>query len=369
MSRQIEQALWSLMPTFASDLPPSLIELTGSLVAQSRLKASTLKAEEEVARLYACANIACDRLKITLDLPPIQPRPPIAPKHYKKLHAHLDNVLPQSSTPARSRAGRIRTPSKASMGYGVIEVKDSPSRGTPSKEQILAQWRTGDAATPTKRGQHSLLRPWVRPVVKRMCAELQQEKMAQTVFAGMETITCPAGRPTKDEWVTDNYAALFAAVFYWSLIRFRALTEGTVIPREPAYEQRRQILSLMSQARKTVVLPGADDDVSWKDWSDLKPRDFNHAVATVKERAWLGSSWYKDIDDVVKFQNWDEGDDRVDEDADLSGPIRARLVDTMLQDKTDYLSETRKVNYEAWKADVLLRMAQRKEDAMDIDTQ
>lgn len=61
MSRQVEQALFSLMPTYSSDLPPSLVELAGSLLAQSRLKASTLKTEEEVARLYACANLACDR--------------------------------------------------------------------------------------------------------------------------------------------------------------------------------------------------------------------------------------------------------------------------------------------------------------------
>lgn len=61
MSRQIEQALFSLMPAYGTDLPPSLVDLAGSLLAQSRIKASTLKAEEDVARLYACANLACDR--------------------------------------------------------------------------------------------------------------------------------------------------------------------------------------------------------------------------------------------------------------------------------------------------------------------
>lgn len=61
MSRQIEQALLSLLPTQNSNLPPPLIELAGSLLAQSRLHASTLKAEEDVARLYACCHLACDR--------------------------------------------------------------------------------------------------------------------------------------------------------------------------------------------------------------------------------------------------------------------------------------------------------------------
>lgn len=61
MSRPIEQALLSLLPTQNDILPPPLVELAGSLLAQSRNKASTLKAEEEVARTYACAHLACDR--------------------------------------------------------------------------------------------------------------------------------------------------------------------------------------------------------------------------------------------------------------------------------------------------------------------
>lgn len=76
MSRQIEQALFSLMPTYGTDLPPSLADMAGSLLAQSRHRASTLKPDEEVARLYACAHLACDRC---LPLP-------MTPPH---LRAHL----------------------------------------------------------------------------------------------------------------------------------------------------------------------------------------------------------------------------------------------------------------------------------------
>lgn len=61
MSQQLKVALLSLMPAYGNDLPPSLVDLAGSLLAQSRTKASTLKAEEEIARQYACANIACER--------------------------------------------------------------------------------------------------------------------------------------------------------------------------------------------------------------------------------------------------------------------------------------------------------------------
>ncbi len=61
MNRSIEQTLLSLLPTHNELLPRPLVELASSLIAQSRLRASALKPDEEIARPYACAHIACDR--------------------------------------------------------------------------------------------------------------------------------------------------------------------------------------------------------------------------------------------------------------------------------------------------------------------
>jgi len=61
MDRSIAEALSNLIPTLSGSLPPELCELATSLLAQSRSKASSLKADEEIARSYACANIACER--------------------------------------------------------------------------------------------------------------------------------------------------------------------------------------------------------------------------------------------------------------------------------------------------------------------
>ena len=66
MDRSVAQALNGLIPTFNGPLPPELIELAASLLAQSRSKASSLKAEEEIARSYACANLACERCETSL---------------------------------------------------------------------------------------------------------------------------------------------------------------------------------------------------------------------------------------------------------------------------------------------------------------
>ena len=60
-NRPVEQALGNLVPTHANDLPQELLSLALSLVAQSRSNANSLKPEEEIARPYACAEIACRR--------------------------------------------------------------------------------------------------------------------------------------------------------------------------------------------------------------------------------------------------------------------------------------------------------------------
>ncbi len=99
MNRSIEQALTSMIPRYNGFLPPELIELASSLLAQSRSKASNLKAEEEIGRTYACANIACERSVISIiydyktsdnslydaDLN----NPSISPKSNPTHHAHL----------------------------------------------------------------------------------------------------------------------------------------------------------------------------------------------------------------------------------------------------------------------------------------
>ena len=60
--KSIQLELTKLLPTL-STFPPQLTTLASSLLAQSRNKASNLKPQEEVARPYACAHIACERYR------------------------------------------------------------------------------------------------------------------------------------------------------------------------------------------------------------------------------------------------------------------------------------------------------------------
>ena len=256
-----------------------------------------------------------------------------------------------------------------------------PSRGTPTKDQSLAQWRTptkgGDGVgTPTSLnrrlalGTETHLRPWVMPVIRYLCAQEKQPKLLSTMVAGMDAITTQGGKPARDEWINENYTALFAAVFYWTLARATAISRGQEVARQPSLQRRREVLSLLTQARKMVEVTTLGDGHPWEGWADLKPRDLNNAVAMVEQRSWLGD-WWGGIDDVVRSSDWDDMETTNADDAELAAPIRIRRADTMYQDKYDYLSDARQAEYKAWKADIMARLAQQKENssAMEIDTQ
>ncbi|KAH7133257.1 origin recognition complex, subunit 6 [Dactylonectria estremocensis] len=381
MSRQIDQALLSLMPTYTQDLPPTLLELANSLLAQSRHRASMLKAEEEVARLYACANIACDRLKITLDLPPIEPRPPIPPRIYKRLYAHLDNILPHPGSTPRTPSGRVRTPSARlrELGSSPGSATRVPSRATPTKERSLAQWRTPSKAgngTPTKSASKTTvsvpengLHPWIQPVTRFICQETNHKRLAPTILAGMEVILTPGGRKTEDEWVLQNVTAWFAAIYFFVTQRLLALESGEMLDRDGYIPKRKEILALLARARKEVTILGLEDDDAWNGWNKPKVAEFDDAVAQVTNRNWLEGDWYLGIADVAKLAGRSQiGDvDMVDEEA--MPTMQIKRTDTMFQDKYDFLSETKCADHRVWKDSMLAKIVQLTATgaAMDLD--
>ncbi|VUC35161.1 unnamed protein product [Clonostachys rosea] len=370
MSRQIEQALFSLMPTYGSDLPPSLVELAESLVSQSRFKASTLKAEEEVGRLYACANLACNRLKVTLDLPPIQARPPIPPRIYNRLYTHLDNIIPApSSTPRR---GRPRKGADLAS-----ETRPTPSRATPTKEQSLAKFRTpakGDAGTPSKStgaANPGALPVWVKPVIKFICSETGQLAIAPTIVAAIDAIIAPGGRRARDEWVNQNIAPILGAIYFYVTIKLVALSTGQPMTKEPFSAQRREILKLLSRAREETTVNAPSGQDPWAEWEDTKPREFNSAVNQMEEQGWLDSDWFKGLDELVGAKRWDVVAAPAEDEDDMAKPIQIRRADTMFQEKYDYLSEERKADYNAWRHKMLQKITDSRTNsgAMEIDTQ
>ncbi|KAG5928672.1 hypothetical protein E4U42_000204 [Claviceps africana] len=384
MSRQVEQALLSLMPTHGSDLPPSLVELAGSLLAQSRHRASTLKADEEIARHYACANIACERLKTCLDLPPIVPRPPIPPRIYNRLYAHLENILPNPST--TPRPSRVRTPSLRKREMDDTPTKSQaravPSRATPTKEMSLAKFRTpsrAESALKARRvevlGSRDRVHPWIQPVIRHMCAESGQKRLAPTVFAGVEYTLLPEGRPTEDGWVVQHVPDLVAALYFFVMMRVRSITSGDAqLDREGYVPLRKEILALLAQAGQQVAVPEYEEaDTFWTGWRSIKSRDFDAAVAKVNENSWLSGDWYEGIVDVLGSA----ATATATADADMSDggqedrqpPLPTRRADAMLQEWNDFLSEAKRADYAVWRDAMLAKIAQAvpRDAAMEVD--
>ncbi|KAG8160471.1 hypothetical protein KVR01_010007 [Diaporthe batatas] len=373
MSRQIEAALLSLLPTQNSNLPPSLVELASSLLAQSRLRASTLKAEEEVARL----------LKISLNLPPIEPRPPVPPRIYKRLYTHLDKILPASSVSGRGRANGPGTPRSKQLSSPAS--RPLPSRRTPSKELSLAAFRTPakpastakSSSTSTATSLGPSFPPWLRPTATHLCSALRQGRgpdLAPTVIFGLESIIAPNRRRTDDEWVNGHLAALLAAI-YWYVSESAQLAPGEDMTadasRSSLNARRKPILGALKSAREVVKPPVTrgrkiaaateeDKAVFWDGWAEgLKAADISEAVEEVAVRKWLDSDWFRSID-LLRDAGEDAG--QVDPDANpddlisTTAPLQIRKADTMLQDRFDYLSERRRVGYKHWKAGILRRL-------------
>ncbi|KAJ4857608.1 origin recognition complex subunit 6 (ORC6) domain-containing protein [Trichoderma breve] len=360
MSKQVELALVSLMPTYGSDLPASLVESASSLLAQSRHLASTLKAEEEIARLYACAHIACTRLKIALDLPTIEPRPPIPPRVYKRLYAHLDNILPNTSASGRRTRNAGSTPSSQS--------RPLPSRPEPSKESSLAQFRkqTGqDAETPTKssrQGQASVkesdIYPWVQPVIRHLCAGSGHKKLAPSMLAGMESIFISGRRKTKDAWSWKNATALCAAIIFFVAMRARDIDLEQAIQPEIYEPTRAEIIDQLGRARQEVEVKGVEPDSLWEGWTDVSNDDFDAAASRIRDKGWLEADWYNGITDVINMgmELDDDVADGLDEEDSLQ--VQQQRADTMFQEKYNYLSEGRRAEYKAWKDATLMRIAE-----------
>lgn len=132
----LQHTLLQLLPHLTTaTLPPTLTSLATSFLAQSRTRASTLRPEEEIARLYACCHIACERLGKKLSLELIaQPNPPMGKKGYERLKLGLGAVLRmEGGTPGRGRAGEL-TPSKEVATP--TKTTRMPTRTPPSRRSV-----------------------------------------------------------------------------------------------------------------------------------------------------------------------------------------------------------------------------------------
>ncbi|CAD0109496.1 unnamed protein product [Aureobasidium uvarum] len=188
MPTPIEQALITLVPILNS-LPQELVDLSTSLLAQSRNKASSLKAEEEIGRTYACAHIAVERLRNRLDIDKIVARPPVAPRIYKKLYGYLDAALKEPATPRTNRlkdVGAVGTPgsgrgSRSALGTPVGTPSKTPAKivksagVTPSKTPASVAKSVGSVTASGRRTRSAVKAPQEEVVIQDSEEERQEE--------------------------------------------------------------------------------------------------------------------------------------------------------------------------------------------------
>ncbi|PQE23161.1 Origin recognition complex subunit 6 protein [Rutstroemia sp. NJR-2017a BVV2] len=387
MNKAIELVLTNLIPRHSGAIPPALLDLSSSLLAQSRVKCS-LNAEQEIARTYACAHIACERLKTTLNLPKIEPRPPVPPSVYKKLYAYLESTL-QSGTPRKRtrhtddipRSGsHLSTPSRAQKrtpGRNDTPIKSAlptPQRGTPSKGRSLAGFRTPKKGLKFEKRDDSRIPRWITVVGREMCRELETDDAMAHMLAGVESLVWLDMERGKGAMM-GKWPALMIAV--WAHVRKRlrevgADGEGVMMTKEEFAEWRGEALGFLRGVRTDEGVRGrvekgaGGEEMGWKGW-DLpseeeeeddegrNERDVNNWMKEINTQGWLDMDWYYNITSTSAHANTNANSRSASEEAE-EGTERALVredemrygLGTMRQKKVDYLTEERRAAYKVW---------------------
>ncbi|KAJ5525322.1 Origin recognition complex subunit 6 [Penicillium frequentans] len=416
-NRPVEQALGNLVPTHATDLPQDLVSLATSLVAQSRSFSSSLKPEEEIARPYACAEIACRRLTRALKLPPLLGHPPCPPRVYKKLYSFLDRSLSSSAVGIKRSASGLLPPPRG--------LQNTPSKPTPLKRSVSV----AKLGTPSKSVRKPIARPnglsastvipdapaWAMTAIRTVCKTLSTPAPRTTtwsrppisrtlpphIFAGVSSILYLTSSMSSNEEGIDEETldflepivsitnanndddfkelvyAMVVAVYFLVLARRRnpaASADGEI-----ASEGQKMDKKTFTEMRQTALTSlGLPNDRRHRD-------DVDHWIGLIMEQGWANDQeWFENIplageldgedEEGNSFRNLDEEDaafrgvklpKRNDETGGSKTGSRANNathsgllpgLGTMMQDRVDWLSEDRREDFLDWKAEILGRI-------------
>lgn len=117
----------------------------------------------------------------------------------------------------------------------------------------------------------------------------------------------------------------------------------------------------VTRGNKTAAATEEETAVFWDGWVEgLKAADISEAVEEVAVRRWLDSDWFRSIH-LLRDAGQVDPSAHPDELISTAAALQIRKADTMLQDRFDFLSERRRVDYKHWKAGILrgLELAER----------
>lgn len=351
----IELALATLLPTI-SFLPPELIHLATSLLAQSRSKAGSLKPEEEIARGYVCAHIACEKLAGRLDLEVGVARPPVRAAVYGKLKGYLEGVLlgggeqvgrrrvgrsSNVATPTGSQAAttpvrkEVKTPTSAvKRGLPPLPVKEIASEGQkgdipefvmPMIRAICKSCKKPAAVPHINVGARAVVEEIVSRIVKRAQDSAGGEPAAKRrrrtpQSSGKKVESSPAQTPpvTPAEAITlGKWPALLVALFVFTAKKMGGEEDDEVGLREKATGA---VKSFCEDGRRVLpeevkALEGLEGSIKFY-------------MLEAEDCGWLEMEWFQNVPEGIEEDEQGEGGDgsggegRVSEDE--GGPVTPR---------------------------------------------
>lgn len=350
-----EQALVGLIPTLNGPIPPELLDLALSLLARSGSVASSLKSDEEIARPYACAQLACERLKKRLNLPSITSRPPCAPRIYKKLYAYLGSALPAADNTKEPQTPRK---SKSTAPASVHNTPKTPASGRKTPRNARDGYTFEEAPD------------WVIPAIRLLVKSFECPGAAPHIYTGVEVIlpllarmsASAAETPSKrarhascsrDHISLTRILGLVAVVFLYVYARMKDVD----VSPEQYREWRVKVVKILSQ------MP-ASQGASHEDISQATEM----LMPMAQEEGWLGMEWFLNVlpenDNVGEAMEGIEMSDKSRSAVGKDGQGKKYRgsdsigLGTMMQDATDYLSERQREEYKLWKAGIIARIDQ-----------
>ena len=374
MTTNTTQALASLLPTLNGILPAELVQLSASLLAQSLSRASNLKPEEEIARPYACAEIACQRLRGPLKLPAPHGRPPCAPRVYKKLLTFLAGTLP--ARPPKRSADGIEKGSGSKAASSPVKVTTTPTknaaRSTLSTPTTTPRKKVGFAGRILDRSSNDAggspeAPAWVMPLIRLLCVTFSTPLLPPHVYTGVCVVLKLSGVYPSAEQQAPSFrkqvSALTIALYFMVLVKMR---RGEMTSKV--------YMSRAEKALEVAGLAGAHGDADGRDEADVRKNEVDDWIRKINEEGWSrDQEWWSSVPESVFDEVEDEiaGSAREDEDGDVLTDRRRKRrkgreatdahaqedpegvllpgLGTMMQDAVDWLSEERKLDYLDWK--------------------
>ena len=355
----IEQSLSLLLPTLSDPIPPELVALSNSLLAQSRNKASNLKSEEEIARPYACCEIACKRLGTKLALPALRGRPPCAPKVYKKLLTFLEQALP-AKLPTKAAQATSRDGSSARSTPRRAAPPSTP-RTTPKKRSTAFAGNVLQSRVSNHEQNDDGAPSWAMPLIRRLCRTFLTPLLAPHVYTGLCVVMGLAklgpGREDEGHSSRSDAIHLTLAIFLMVLARMQ---RGKV-SRESYLTDCECVCAVAREESLNVGLSKEQVD----DW-----------IKKISSEGWTtGQEWWSSVPEDAFDRTGKQPTQGLEDDhaAELISRKKRRIhpglvadqdpegallpgLGTMMQESVDWLSEDRRADYLAWRAGIEKRL-------------